>query len=121
MISRKRPFIKRKSKTEQQKKMNKEEGEKMMAFFLTCWDEEMKNKGEVRCFETGRLIPKSLRENTLIYHHVLHKQDSQYPQFKFEKWNIRILWPEVHAQVHLDIDRTPKIKKLTEELKQIYG
>jgi len=73
----------------------------------------------VYCFETGtKLREKRFRFNTRIYHHVLLK--SKYEQFKFKEWNIAIVHPDVHDQVHANEEKTPRLEiKKKELLKQI--
>lgn len=78
-------------------------------FYLEIWIER-----EPYCFETGEY----LGDEPLItmFHHVLEK--SKYPQFRHEKWNVVLLTPDVHSQVHSNIDKCPKVKALTERLKE---
>jgi hypothetical protein len=55
---------------------------------------------------------------TYYFHHVLEKES--YPQYRHCTWNIVLVSWTTHDQVHGDIDKTPKIKALREELlKQI--
>ena len=84
----------------------------MAELFLEIWDE----RKPVRCFETGVLMGNWLRENSCCYHHVLEKE--LYPEYKYEKWNIIIILPSVHEQVHNDIHKCPKIEQLRKELKE---
>ena len=99
----KRKPIKLKSKP---KKVDEELMSKDKAFYQSIW-EEMETPR--RCYETGKLLPKE--PSAMMFHHILHK--SLFPEFRHEKWNIVVLLPQVHSQVHLDIDRTPKVKELT--------
>ncbi len=79
----------------------------MKHVFMSIW-----NGRERICYETGKkLYGEPL---STYFHHVLEK--SKYPQYKFCGWNIVLVTPEVHDQVHKDMDKTPKIKKLHLEL-----
>ena len=73
-------------------------------FYQEIWDETI-NKV---CYETGQYLGRE--PLTTMFHHILEK--SKYPEYKFCKWNIVLLRPEVHEQVHLNIDKTPKVKAL---------
>lgn len=84
-------------------------GSLMAFFFLEIWEER---KGDRYCYETGKKLYGD--PSSTMFHHILEK--SKYPQFKFEKWNIVLLTPEVHEQVHLNIDKTPRVKALKEYL-----
>ncbi len=98
-------------KTETTKKLHK--------FFLDLWDERADKNGCIRCFETDiYMSPTIYRENSCCYHHILEKSNPNYKQYALEKWNIVIILPDVHNQVHANIEFTPKIKKLTEKLKK---
>lgn len=77
-----------------------------MALYLEIWGE----RAHV-CYETGKSIPKPLIQN---FHHVLEK--AQYPQYRHSRWNIVIVTDDTHNQVHSNIDKTPKIKALRENL-----
>lgn len=90
----------------------KEEGtsNEMSLFFQSIWDER---KPEERvCYETGKkLIGIPLN---IYFHHVLPKH--LYPQYKFSKWNIVLVSWATHDQTEWDIDKTPRIKELKEQL-----
>lgn len=109
----------------QQKEKNvikKETTKKLHKFFLDLWDERADKNGCIRCFETDiYMSPTIYRENSCCYHHILEKSNPNYKQYALEKWNIVIILPDVHNQVHANIEFTPKIKKLTEKLKSKYG
>ncbi len=98
----------------------KERTKKLHNWFLELFDKhclEDENGKYVICFESGKkLYEKYYKYNTSIYHHVLEK--SKYPQFEFEEWNIIFLSPEVHNQVHTDINKTLKVKQKTLELNE---
>ena len=111
--------------TTKQKEKNvakKEKTKVLHQFFLDLWDERADKNGCIRCFETDiYMSPTIYRENSCCYHHILEKSNPNYKQYVLEKWNIVIILPDVHNQVHANIEFTPKIKKLTEKLKSKYG
>lgn len=98
----------------------KERTKKLHNWFLELFDKhclEDENGKYVICFETGKkLYEQYYKFNTSIYHHALEK--SKFPEFEFEEWNIIFLSPEVHNQVHTDINKTPKVKQKTLELNE---
>lgn len=109
------------------KEEKKIQAEKRRQMFLEIWDEREIEEirydgiktGKFYCedFETGiRLYRIPFRENTCCYHHILEK--SKYPEYDLCKWNIVIISPFNHDQVHTNIDKTPKVKAKTEELYQ---
>ena len=108
--------------SERQKEKNIEKTsrtKKLHEFFLTIWDGKENEDGDCICYETGKILRRaSFKGNSCTYHHILEK--NIYPEYEFKEWNIVILHPEIHAQVHADIDRCPKIKELTEQLKKKY-
>lgn len=81
-------------------------------FYLEIWIER-----DHVCFETGEYLGEE--PLMTMFHHVLEK--SKYPEYRHDKWNIVLLKPEVHNQVHSNIDKTPKVKELTERLKEEKG
>ena len=93
--------------------------QRMHNFFKRLWDQREDESGNCYCFETGRLLPFSYRQNTCCYYHVLPK--NRYPEYALEDWNIVILHPEIHEKVEKDIDLCPKVKVLTQKLKEKYG
>lgn len=65
--------------------------------FLQLWDEREDENGWVTCFETGKGMHRSsYREVSACYSHILPKKE--WPQFKYEAWNIKIVTPEAHDQ-----------------------
>lgn len=94
---------KRKTKS-QERKVRREELTKV---FLSIWSERPHF-----CYETNVEIKGE--PLSTMFHHVLEKH--KYPEYQYEKWNIVILLPEVHEQVHLNIDKTPRVKNLKNEL-----
>ena len=91
----------------------------MYKVFLRLWDNQVDELGHVYCYETNKVMDGRYRENTCVYHHILEK--SKYPEYALEEWNIVIVHPDTHAQIHSNIYKCPKIKKLTEKLKEEYG
>ncbi len=81
-------------------------------FYLEIWIER-----DNVCYETGEHLGNE--PLMTMFHHVLLK--SKYPQYRHKKWNIILLKPDIHNQVHLNIDKCPKVKELTERLKEEYG
>ena len=98
----------------------RERTKKLHEWFLELFDKHCLQDGfgkYVICFETGKkLYEQYYKFNTSIYHHVLEK--SKFREFEFEEWNIIFLSPEVHDQVHADINKTPKVKQKTLELNE---
>lgn len=98
----------------------KERTKKLHEWFLELFDKHCLQDGfgkYVICFETGKkLYEQYYKFNTSIYHHALEK--SKFREFEFEEWNIIFLSPEVHDQVHADINKTPKVKQKTLELNE---
>jgi len=90
-----------------QKQQNKERREKDVAFYVSIW-----NKSDKRCQVTGKYLGNE--PLTTFFHHILSK--SRFPEYRWCEWNILMVDPEVHAQIELDMDRVPGVRKLTEEL-----
>lgn len=105
--------IKSKPKTEEEKKAQQEQFERDKAFYLEIWESMELPR---RCFETGKFLPQE--PLLTMFHHCLYK--SKYPEYRYEKWNIVVILPDVHSLTHSDIDKTPKIKEYTIKLKQEY-
>jgi hypothetical protein len=97
----------------------RERTKKLHEWFLELFDKhclEDENGKYVICFESGKkLYEKYYKYNTSIYHHILEK--NKYLEYEFEEWNIVFLSPEIHDQVHKNIDKTPKVKEKTNELR----
>lgn len=103
---------KHKQTSEEQKQGTREQ----MKLFLEIWDERCDDHGNNYCFETGRLLKQEYyRNNSSCYHHCLFKE--KYPQYRFLKENVIIIHPDIHTQIHTDVDKTPKTKKYTLDLK----
>ena len=97
----------------------RERTKKLHEWFLELFDKhclEDENGKYVICFESGKkLYEKYYKYNTSIYHHILEK--NRYLEYEFEEWNIVFLSPEIHDQVHVNIDKTPKVKEKTNEIR----
>ena len=114
-----KPINKITTKQKEKSVIKKEKTKVLHQFFLDLWDERADKNGCIRCFETDiYMSPTIYRENSCCYHHILEKSNPNYKQYALEKWNIVIILPDVHNQVHANIEFTPKIKKLTEKLKK---
>jgi len=92
-----------------------EEGQ-MWELFMEIKRERVDKGGWLYCFETGEKIPKNYYNTTLIYHHLFEKGVARWEKYKYEKWNIYIVHPDVHTQIHADIDKTPRLKEERERL-----
>lgn len=92
--------------------MKREKWEGMNEFFMQIWNKTPHNKRV--CYETG--VKLKYPPLTTYFHHVLEKSDHKYKKFAYKEWNIVLLHPDVHTQVHIDIDKTPKVKALREQL-----
>jgi hypothetical protein len=116
----KRSVLKRKQKTEEQIQQNKDDVHKMQTFFIKCWEKRQDENGNVKCFETGKLMPKQrYMFLTTCYHHCLPK--SVYEELKYTDENIVIILPEVHIALEADYDKAPRVKEYTKQLKDKYG
>lgn len=67
------------------------------------------------CEECGKSLGK--QPLTLFFHHALPKQS--YGQFRHTHENIIVLCPDCHQQAESDLDKVPKTKKRTEEIKKL--
>lgn len=112
--------MRRVSSTQREKnKVSSAETAKMHEWFREIWDEREDEEGNIRCFETGRIMHGSIyRSNTACYDHVLEK--NEYPEYKFVKKNIVIIHPDVHTLKHNTIDNTPKIKEYQQFLLSLH-
>lgn len=85
--------------------------ERRNAFFEEIWNERP-HRCEVTKASLGK-IP-----NSTYFHHILPK--NKYPSFEFEKDNIIILHPNIHASVEMDMYKYPEINELRNKLKEKY-
>lgn len=116
-----KPIKKISEKKKIERVQEKIDSKKMHEWFLRVWDKTEDADGYCYCFETGAKMHRSnYRNNSCCYHHILEKGNEKYEKYKMEEWNLVIVLPEVHSQVHSNIDKTPRIKILTEELKSKY-
>jgi hypothetical protein len=100
-------------KTNEQKAEKKRATEEMWKFFLEIWNERPH-----RCEVTGKFLGKE--PLTTMFHHLLPKQDSCFPQYKFKKWNIALIHPDIHTTVEQNMDLVPKLKERYLELLQAH-
>jgi hypothetical protein len=100
-------------KTNEQIAEKRRSTEEMWNFFLEIWSERPH-----RCEVTGRFLGKE--PLSTMFHHLLPKQDSCFPQFKLCKWNIALIHPDIHATVEQNVDLVPKIKERYLELLQAF-
>lgn len=96
------------------KQEKKEYTGKQWLFFLEIW----KNRPHVS-FESG--LPIYGDPLSTMFHHCLEKGIDKYKRYALEDWNIVLLLPSEHNQVHTDISKTPKVKEYTLKLKEKYG
>jgi hypothetical protein len=81
-------------------------------FYQKIWEER-----EHVCYESNEYLGDE--PNIFYFHHVLEK--SKYPQYRHCAWNIILVKAEIHTQIHSNIDKTPKVKVLTQQLKEEHG
>jgi 5-methylcytosine-specific restriction endonuclease McrA len=99
--------IRKISKKRQQKILqDKETFKKDKNFYLEIW-----HASPHTCVECKRKLGKI--PNTIYFHHLLPKRN--HPQYRHVPENIAIVCPDCHQQVEVNIDKTPIIKRLTEE------
>src|SRR5688572_12644883 len=104
--------MKRKVKTLEQLKKEKEEIQKRNEFFFSIWTKR-KHNSEI----SGKYLGKD--PLSVFFHHILPKK--QYPQAEFDEENIILLTLEEHDQVEMDMYRYPEINKRREQLKIKYN
>lgn len=92
----------------------KEYTQKQWLFFLEIW----KNRPHIS-FESGQ--PIYGEPLSTMFHHCLEKGIEKYKKYALEDWNIVLLLPSEHNQVHSDISKTPKVAEYTLKLKEKYG
>ena len=81
------------------------------AFYLNIWENNKYEYHNHWCYECGKGIIEPLLTN---FHHLLYKE--KYPEYRHLDKNICIICADCHNQTHSNIDKTPKIKMLTELL-----
>lgn len=104
----KKPYIIPKVSKKRQKKMadQKELQEKDHNFYMEVW-----HAGPKKCVECGRKLGKT--PSTLFFHHLLPKR--LFPQYRHVPENIATVCADCHQQVEVNIDKTPILKRLTQE------
>lgn len=95
----KRVSLKQRLKIEQKKEITKRDHET----YREIWKDRPHT-----CIESGRGLGKE--PLTTYFHHLLKKET--FPQYRWEKWNIVILSPEMHGNAESDLDKVPKVKEL---------
>lgn len=116
-----KPIPKITEKKRKQKILEREETRKLHEWFLKIWDKTEDARGYCYCYETGTAMHRSVyRTNTCCYHHPLEKGIEKYKKYSMEEWNILIVLPDIHTQAHSNLDKTPRIKIYTLELKEKY-
>jgi hypothetical protein len=80
-------------------------------FYQKIWE-----KRSHICYETGEYL--GLEPRTYMFHHVLEKE--KYPKYRHREWNIVLVTGDVHTLAHSNIEKTPKIKRLREQLLKKY-
>lgn len=108
----KKPINKVSSKGKIRKEEKKELIEQDFAFYLNIWDNPEFEYQNHWCYECGKGLSEPLLTN---FHHILYKQT--YPQYRHLCSNVCIICSDCHNMTHSNIDKTPKIKLLTEQLK----
>lgn len=82
-----------------------------MVFYLTQIWEVRKHE----CYVTKEPLHEP---KTYNFHHVLEKRP--YPEYRHKEWNIILVSWLIHDKIHRNIDNVPKVKKLTEYLKNLH-
>lgn len=98
----------------EKKKEKAEYTEKQFELFKEIYAEHPSKK----CYECNRWVDG---QSSSQFHHILFKSIQKYKKYALEKWNIVLLCTDCHSQVHLDVNKTPKVKELTEQIKEKYG
>lgn len=89
----------------------KELRKKDIEFYLELWENSNK-----KCQVSGKFLGKD--PLTTFFHHILPK--SRFPQYRWCKWNILIVDPEIHMQIELDLDRVPKARQFYDDLLRLH-
>jgi hypothetical protein len=67
----------------------------MHLWFAYLFEKRMDENHCVRCFECGKLMHEdTYKDLSTCYSHILGKK--QYPKFKGEEWNVKIVHPDCH-------------------------
>lgn len=86
----------------------------MHLWFLYLFDERKDEDGYVQCFECGKGIHESQKENTCLYSHILEK--SRFPEYAGKEWNIKIVHQECHDLYTMKPKKAKKQYQLRLEL-----
>lgn len=101
-------------KQAERNKTKSEDALRLHELFREIWDEREDESGYCYCYETNvPLYGPLYRSNTACYHHLLPK--SKYPELAYDKRNIVILHPDIHANIENKVDGYPKVR-MKEEL-----
>lgn len=95
--------------------LNKEKKKEYTIKQFEMFDELWKERSHY-CYETNQFL--GYEPLSTMFHHCLFK--SKYPEYALIKENIVLLHPDVHAQVHVDSSKTPKVREYTQKLKEKY-
>jgi len=88
-------------------------------FYLSLWDERADKNGNVTCFETDILMSGTIyRNNICCYSHQIPK--STHPEMAFNKKNVLIVLPDVHANWEANPKSCEKMYEYTQILKDKY-
>jgi len=98
--------LKKSTKTKESVEQDKEQRDKDMRFYMSIW-----NKRPRVDFETGEQL---WGESTAHFHHVLEKEN--YPEYRYEEWNIVLVSLLTHDQYHKSPRMCPKIEAYREKL-----
>lgn len=101
-----------KGKIKMKEKKNFTELDKL--FYQRLWESPEEEYQNHYCYECGKGLSEPL---ILYFHHLIYKE--HYPQFRYLVKNIAIICGDCHTQTHRDIDKTPKLKELTNNLKEL--
>lgn len=77
----------------------------MWDFFMRIW-----NKRRHYCQETGKWLGREPKWTH--FHHLLEK--STYPEHKYADWNIMLVHPDAHEDIHQKLKDLPNVKRLTD-------
>jgi len=105
-------MIKRKKKSPEEIRKQKEKLEKRNTFFTDIW-----NNRPHRCEITGQKLFNPI--NSMYFHHILPK--SKWEIAEFDEENIILLQPEIHAKVEQDMYFYKEINNRRKKLLEKYG
>lgn len=91
----------------------------MHEWFKHLWDVEAATNGVVKCYECGGNIPRSHRELTTCYSHILEK--AKYPQYAGNPENVVIVHPACHNLYTMKPKEAKNQYNRYLQLKQKYG